>query len=132
MSHLHTKASATGLSLTLWSANFRAMDKSINPFTDWTETQQCVRAEARNIKGCAVHFRDPTACTWSAEGWLLHLDYWMAEYWFHWFVWSEQGQHLKTLNDVLGWKPADFREAWDRFEANEISSDRERKRTRRY
>lgn len=85
----------------------------MNPFADWKDGQQCKSAFALDGSGMPVYEQSARACKFCAFGWLSHKDEAFRMHFANFLV-SEFGRTIVDLNDVDDWKPAQFREAWDR------------------
>lgn len=94
-----------------------------NPFVGWTK--QCRGVFATDSFGQMVDVGARDAERWCAIGWLRHqqvapelirgFNDWLA---------GRYGYGLSGLNDLRGWRPADFRRAWDEWVATEAPARR--------
>lgn len=87
-----------------------------NPFDDWTEDKKCFRHFAETIGGSSIHYNSPEACKWCAGGYLgfkgIPLYIRMK---FSAFLFDRYYGSTADLNDIMKWKPQEFKKAWDEF-----------------
>lgn len=89
----------------------------MNPFTDWTEQQQCKGEYAFDATGQETDPTAPDAVLWCAFG---RLDLMRIpekqQLAFSDFCERRHCFQVHRLNDRHGWTPAQFAAAWDEFE----------------
>ena len=90
-----------------------------NPFADWKADQQCIGVFAADACGLQVGAISPRACKWCAAGRMIQQRVSRdLQVEFFQFMSSAERRSVYEANDICHWTPAQFADAWTRFEAS--------------